>query len=513
MLTSTSVKKRLLVSIGSNGIRTAMSFFTGLLIARALNPSAYGDLMFLLGSFVTIRSLLDMGSASAFFTALSRNARGNRFYLFYFLWLTLQFVLTLLLVAVLIPTGVFEKIWLGHNREIVALAFLASFMQQQVWQTIGQIGEAKRKTIKVQFLNLVVAIAYLGMVSILSVYRGISVENILLLLIAQYGLATLFSFWILREKEAQAIEEEKSSFKQILGEYKVYCQPLIALSIVSFSYGFADKWMLQRFGGAAQQGYFQIASQFSVISLLATSSILSVFWKEVAAAWTQKDTKRVAKLYHKANRGLVMLGAMLTGLMLPWSEQIVSIFLGPAYLHAWPVLAIMFLYPIHQSMGQIGSTMFFASGQTKKYMLVSSFVMLVSMPVSYFMLAPASGAPVPGFGLGAIGMAAKMVLLGMISVNIQAWVIARHCGWKLDWLFQVVGIPLMLGLGYLAKALAGFFWDLQIVSLAALIMPVVFAGLIYVLSVIAVIWLFPWFIGMERGELRHKTPQSSTSLT
>ena len=75
VLHSTSVKLRLVVSVGSNALRALISFFTGLLIARALNPAGYGDLMFLLGSFVAIRSLLDMGSSSAFFTFLSQRSR------------------------------------------------------------------------------------------------------------------------------------------------------------------------------------------------------------------------------------------------------------------------------------------------------------------------------------------------------------------------------------------------------------------------------------------------------
>lgn len=500
MIHSTSVKTRLLVSVGSNGVRAAISFFTGLLIARALNPSSYGDLMFLLGSFVAIRSLLDMGGASAFFTFLSQRSRGTRFYLFYFAWLALQFLVTLLLVALIIPSHMFQRIWLGYDREIVLLAFLASFMQQQVWQTVGQIGEAARKTVKVQMLNLSVVVVYLTMVSIMSAFAGLSVRKILVLLIVQYSLAAAFACWFLRDRAPQEVREDITG-KQILAQYWLYCKPLIALSVISFSFDFADKWMLQRFGGAVQQGYFQIASQFSAISLLATSSILSIFWKEIAAAWAAQDHKRVALLYQRVNRGLVMLGAIVTGMLLPWAEQLVTIFLGREYQQAWPVLAIMLLYPIHQSMGQIGGTMLFASGQTRQYMLVSSFAMLVSIPFSYLMLAPVSGVLIPGLGMQAVGMAAKMVLLGIVSVNIQAWVIARHCGWKLDWIFQVVGISLMIGLGYLAKFLVSSIWNVDVITVTGLIFPVVAAGAIYIFSVAAVIWMLPWLVGVDRAEL------------
>jgi O-antigen/teichoic acid export membrane protein len=479
-----------------------IGFITGLVIARALNPAGYGDLMFLLGSFVAIRSLLDLGSSSAFFTFLSQRARGRRFYGVYLSWLALQFVVTLALLWLIIPPSLFEKVWLGHDREIVLLAFAAAFIQQQVWQTVGQIGEAMRKTVKVQLMNLAVALLYFMMILLVSIYGHLSVEKILLILLGQYVAATAFAYQFLKNDWAAAPTEE-SSLREITQDYWKYCKPLVALSLVSFAYDFADKWMLQKFGGATQQGYFQIANQFAAVSLLATTAILNVFWKEIAEAWEKQDRARVAMLYRKVSRGLVMMGAMISGLLLPWSEQIVKIFLGTAYVQAWPVLALMLLYPIHQSMGQIGGTMFLASGQTRKYMFVSIAVMLLSIPVSYFVLAPASNDWVSGFQMGALGMAWKMAVLGIVSVNIQAWVIARYGGWKFDWIFQVVGIPMMIATGLFAKALAGMLWNIEGAGMAGLMVPVTITGIFYLLMVMAIIWWLPWLIGMDRSEIEN----------
>ncbi len=500
MLYSTSVKLRLAVSVGSNAFRALISFATGLLIARALNPDGYGDLMFLLGSFVAIRSLMDLGSSNAFFTFLSQRARGRRFYLLYFSWLALQFAATLALLWLIIPSGLFEKIWLGHNREVVMLAFVAAFMQQQLWQMVGQIGEAMRKTIKIQMMSLAVALLYFMIILSLSVYGRLSMEKVLFILAGQYALAAVLAYLFLKEDRAVTPIEEKS-VSEILWDYWKYCKPLVALALVSFAYDFADKWMLQRFGGAAQQGYFQIASQFAAVSLLATASILNVFWKEIADAWEKQDRARVAMLYRKVSRGLVMLGAIATGLLLPWAEQIVNVFLGAAYTNAWPVLAIMLIYPIYQSMGQIGGTMFLASGQTHRYTFISIAVMLFSIPVSYLVQAPASSSWIPGLELGAFGMACKMVMIGIVSVNIQAWFIARYGGWKFDWAFQVVGITLMIGLGYLVKQLTSLLWMLDGTGCAELIVPILFTGIVYVLCVGWAIWLLPWLIGVDRQEL------------
>ena len=327
-----------------------------------------------------------------------------------------------------------------------------------------------------------------------------SIERILFLLIGQHAVGAICAYWTLRDTRFEPVEKEMS-LKGMVGKYWIYCRPLILLSMAGFLYGFADKWMLQRFGGASQQGYFQVASQFASVSLLATTSILSIFWKEIADASAKRDHSRIADLYRKATRALVMLGAIFSGFLLPWSEEIVAIVLGQAYAQSWPVLAIMLIYPIHQAMGQIGGTMFLASGQTQRFMVISLFIMFGSIPFSYFALAPSSGILIPGLGLGAIGLASKMVLVNVVSVNLQAWVIARYGGWRFDWQFQMVGIPLMFAFGFLAKILVWLLWDLKSRSIGDLIIPGVFAGVVYVISVAIAIWMLPWLIGAEKREL------------
>lgn len=504
MLNHTSAKTRFIISVAGNSSRAIIAFFTGLLVARGLNPTGFGDYSFLLGSFTAIRTLLDMGSSTAFYTFLAQKPRGRGFYLSYLAWLVLQFAITALLLTLLMPVSMIQKVWLGHSQAVILLAFAASFMQQQVWQTLNQIGESARMTVRVQAIGMAVAVGHLALVSLLLWYGWLSVTMLFCLIIFEYALATIWSFWFLRRKagETGAVDDETFCFRALLQEYLRYCKPLMLVAWAGFLYEFLDRWMLQRFGGAGQQGFYQIAYQFSAVSLLATSSILNVFWKEIAEAHGRGDTGRVALIYHKVNRGLVFFGASLSGLLIPWTDEIVTLFLGPAYVMAVPVLMIMFLYPIHQSMGQIGGTMFLASGHTRAYMMVSVAMMLVSLPLSYLVQAPASGLFISGLGLGALGMALKMVCLNIVSVNLQAWIIARYCKWKYDWLYQVVGIGSVVGLGFLAKSLVGLFWNLNgQVDKLSLALPFFSAAIMYALAVAALVWIMPWLIGITRADL------------
>lgn len=504
MLNSTSFKTRFLVSVVANTGRSAIAFITGLIVARGLSPSGYGDYSFLLGSFIAIRSLLEMGSSSAFYTFISQKRRPRIFFLAYFAWLAIQFVFSTVLLTVIMPQEMINKVWLGHSRDMVFLAFAAAFMQQQVWLTINQIAESMRKTVRFQIVSIVLVIAHLVLVSLLLLSGRLSMIMLFWLIIGEYILAAIFSFRFLRQNdmESGAEDDEPFYFKVTLDDYKKYCKPLILLAWIGFVYEFADRWMLQRFGGAGQQGFYQIAYQFSSVSLLATSSILNVFWKDIAEANGRGDKARVALMYHKVNRGLVMFGAILSGLLIPWTEQIVRVFLGQAYLMAVPVLMIMFLHPIFQSMGQIGGTMLLASGYTHSYTVICTLFMIISLPLSYLAQAPPSNL-LPGLGLGAMGMALKMVLLTIFSVNVMAWVIARRNNWKYNWTYQVIGISAAVGSGFLAKWLVSFFSDVStMTNKFMLIIPFLAATAIYAVLIAGLIWMLPWLVGMNREEIR-----------
>lgn len=503
MIDSRSVKTRFLVSVVSNGLRAILSFSGGLLIARGLSPSGYGDLTFLLGSFIAVSAMLDMGSSSAFYTFISRVSSNRKHYALYFSWLCLQFVLSGLVVSVLLPSTILERIWLGHSRGMIMFALTAAFLQQQVWQTVGRIGEAFRKTVRVQIMNVTVAIIHLSIVAILLVLGSVTVKIVLWLVILEYLLATFWACWFLYDRQPFAKSERGSTQETVL-EYWGYCRPLVILSVVGFLYDFADRWMLQHFGGRSQQGFYQISYQFAAVSLLATTAILNVFWKEIADAHSKQDKQKIARLYKKVSRSLFMLGVILSGFMIPWTKEIVAIFLGKAYGLSAPILTIMFLYPIHQSMGQIGGTMLMASGSTKTYMYISGTVMLCSLPVSYIIQAPPTSPYIHGFGLGAIGLAIKMVSLNIISVNLLAWVVARKNGWKFDWFFQIAGMSLMVGGGYFAKYVTALCWDLSLINFK-LLMPVGVSGILYLASAAIIIWRMPWLIGMDRNELMNLT--------
>ena len=121
------------------------------------------------------------------------------------------------------------------------------------------------------------------------------------------------------------------------------------------------------------------------------------------------------------------MSAVICGFLVPWSETIATLVLGPSYTAAAPVLAVMFIFSAHASLGQVNGTFILSSGKTKAHLVQGSIFFAVSIPISYLIQAP-HDALIPGFKLASLGMAWKTLVLNIAQVNCVAWWIAKKNG-------------------------------------------------------------------------------------
>lgn len=170
--------------------------------------------------------------------------------------------------------------------------------------------------------------------------------------------------------------------------------------------------------------------------------------------------------------------------------------LGAAYVGGAATLAIMFIYPIHQSTGQITGTMLLATERVSLQVVLGIVFMVASMAVTYVVLAPRD-AMVPGLGLASIGLALKMVVMQIISVNAVAFAIARIWKWRMDWVYQPVGLLSCVALGWIAEQVV------QRVVGGSLGLPLRLglAGALYLPLIAGLVYTQPWLVGVTRDEL------------
>jgi len=479
----------------ANVLRGGLSFITVLILARGLGPERYGDFAFLIGSFVAIKILLGMGTPNAFYTFMSRKPRGGMFLTVYAAWQLVQFSLPILFIVFVFPDDWVGRIWVGQDKELVLLSFAAVFMQQQAWYVMVQIGESTRLTHRVQTMNISIALAHLLIVCGLWITDLLSLNFLFTIIAAEYVVATVVAFKVLNVADLPKEPFDGQNFR----EYVVYCSPLIIYSLLGFAHEFADRWLLQSYGGSEEQGLYEVGYRFATVSMWATTSLLNIFWKEFTEARDKEDLKRMQILYTKASRFLFAFGAIVSGFFIPWSEDIVRVFLGPSYSAGAPVLAIMLLFSIYAAAGQINGTLLYAASRTKEYLVCGAITMALSIPLAYFVQAPPE-AMIPGLELGAVGMALKRAVLTMLQLNVVIWWIRRSYGWKFDWAYQVVGLAGTLFFGWVAHEVA-------VVLIApvssSLILSAGLALFFYIIMVGIMIWAVPWVAGLQRDEFLH----------
>jgi O-antigen/teichoic acid export membrane protein len=492
---SEKIAVRFGATLAANILRAGLSFASGVLIARGLGASGYGDLNFLLGSFAAISQLFEMGTSFAFYTFISQRRRGKAFVAIYLGWMVLQFAATVLVVGLVLPASMIEYIWVGHERGIIFLALGASFLMTQAWGMVNQLGEAVRKTVIIQAASVTQAVLHLGLVAAAVYWNWLTVHAVMWLLVGEYMLlAGVFGPKLIRENLADK-RDGSDSPRAVASEFVAYCKPLVIYGWVGFLYAFADRWLLQEFGGAEQQGSFAIGQQFANIGLLATASILRVFWKEIAES---QDHQRSQELFTSISRSLFFAAAWISCLLIPYSHEILSWTVGPGYEFAWLCLAVMFLYPVHQALGQIQGTYFLARSETRSYARIGLVMMAVSIPVTYFLLAPGS---LVGLGLGAVGLAAKMVALQIIGVNVQAYVIARSNGWVFDYWYQGLVLLLLVILGFVSKWIASTVLSMVHPGIS-LVSEMLLGGAVYAVSSMILLYRMPSLAGLTQGEIK-----------
>ena len=496
---SQNIFDRIAASVFFNFCRSGMSFATGMLIARWLGPEEFGRIAFIIGSFIAFRQLVDMASSSAFFTFLSERKRGQKLIRYFWLWVFIQLVVSTCFLLFILPENLIANLWLGERKSVLVLGLLAALMQHHVWGIASQMAEAQRETIKVQQLGLLVSVVHFFSMVCLWFFGALIVPIIFAAIIIEWCIASVIAsrmYEPIREIDMDLRDETTAG---IFREFWHYCAPLIPYAWLSFAHDFAERWMLQKWSGAIEQAYFATSNQIAGVILLATSSFIKVFWKEIAEAWFSKKQDFIIVFFKKITNASLLISGIIVGGLVPASESIIFLLLGTQYAAGHATLSVMLFYPIHQSLGQLTSTVFMATGKTRLYVISNVAFLILSSGCTYYLLAPTDYA-FPGLGLTSTGFAVKLVLLQFIQVNFLAWLICRIFGGEFNFFLQFWSVGLFLCLGYASQGIASFlFVGTHVSAFVGGIFYVTFCFLIFLL-VVKLLFRGPskarvWFFG------------------
>ena len=289
-----------------------------------------------------------------------------------------------------------------------------------------------------------------------------------------------------------------TKINEYIHEFYHYSRPLFIVSCFSIVATLFERWLLQKFGGSIQQGFYGLSYQIGSICILFTTAMSSIMMREFAIAYKDNAVNEMSRMFRRYVPLLYSIAAFIACFISIQSDAVTFIFGGKQFSNATIPVMIMALYPIHQTYGQLNSTIFLATGQTKIYSIISLVFILVGLPMVYFLIAPAEQM---GFEKGATGLAIKMVFIQFIAVNVQLFYHSKYL--KLPFIkyfaHQIISVCLFILLAFVSKKIVSFIPVFENNILG----NVVSSGFMYCIMVLPVLLFFPKIFGLYPDDIKN----------
>ena len=495
-----SIKKRFGVTLFSNVVRLVINIVKSAIVPRALEASGYGSFEFLLASFNSIRGFLDFGSSAAFFTYNSKRDKSDIVVVVYSVYMLIQLTVIMTFISLAVIGGYNNYIWPEQLTTYVWLIAGVEFVMF-VSTLFVSFGDSRRITVTVRIVSMVVNVFVTLLILLLFFLDQLSLDKYIVVNYLNFTLVcVVIAYVLLRNRETHfVLNWSKSGVKDILSYFWQYCHPLVVYTFVGFVVSFFDRWLLQFVGGSAEQGYYSLAYKWASISLIFTTSILNIYWKEIAYLYGANDLARLTQLYKKTNFLLFGLAAIIGVFVFTHSKRLVLLVAGSEYKAAVVPFMIMAFYPLHLTIGQLNGTLFYATERTKLYRNLGIITMLTGLVLTYFLLAPKDNV-VPGLGFGAIGLATKNVSINICSVNLAMFFNTKFLNEKfrpflLNQVSVIVIYLLISGLTYYpVKSI------LNLVEISSDVVFILVHGVFYTSGVALLVYSRPVIHGLTRND-------------
>lgn len=515
-MSQTSLQARFKFKLLSNLTAVLLGLVTMSFVPRALGPENFGKFEFLTNNFKLIFDTLTLQVPVAFFNWISR--KGHKEETGIASGVTLHFSLLMagmfaFVIAAAIMANLHSLLWPGVDAVYLWEAFLFTlvvfFYQLLVFLADGMSLTVGLERIRL-LQNVLKALILLGLV-----FAGFM--NLHSYFFGQVAVITfsivLSALWLARRGACsfEALKIWKFRREAVSRYWSFawqYARPLTVLMAGGFLFLYFDRWFLQLIGGSVQQGYFGLSDRLGAIAFVFTSAMTPLLTREFAFAHEEKNTERLIRLFDRIKLFL-FIAAMISCFMSVQSATIIKLVGGAQYQGAVLPIAIMALYPIHQTFGQLSGALLMATGQTRLYSRIGLSMLMGSVPITYFLLAPTTYA-VPGLDLGATGLALKMVAVQFLATNIQLYCNTRYLRISYGkWLlFQLTMIPLLY---LIAKAITmtcgtifSRFFAQRAEEIFANGVLFVISGAAYCAILLALLYLVPRLAGLSRDEMRFK---------
>ena len=409
-----SLNKRYSVKLLASILSGIINAVIVALVPSAMGPVAYGQFTYLQQFFNQVTAFLDAGTSTAFFTKLSAdNSRLSLvvFYLYY------SFFVFLALLAFSGAVYYFELVEFFVDGIGYYSFFLGMLLGYVVWlsQIAIKISDAFALTVPVEITKIIHKITVLVLLVFLISFFKLTLNYYLIF--TSFASVVLILFLVVYFFKRRVMRgsdlKKRFSIGGMVKEFWIYVLPLFSFNVLSIGIAFLDLWLLQYVSGTDAVGFYGLAYSIAAMCFVFTSAMTPVITREYSKLYADGDFDNIRLLFEKYLPLLYLIAAYFGVFIAIHSEFILHLFADERFDPAIFTLSLMALYPLHQTFGQITSSLFFASGDTVKYRNIGIIASLFGLLLTLFF--------VVYLEMADQGFAIKMLIVQLFGVNVQLY--------------------------------------------------------------------------------------------
>jgi O-antigen/teichoic acid export membrane protein len=490
-----SLKKRYAYKLGANFIGLPVTLGVQAVMTRMLGPANYGSYSFLNNFFMRVVNFFDSGISAGFYSKLSQRPGEPGLVRFFWGVAFTVSVLVVASVAIAIGVGARETVWPDQRAIYICMAAIWALL---TWYSmvINKVLDAYGLTAQCEVVRLQQKVLGLALILLMLWLRWSSLGQFYLY---QYVVVFfLCASWavVLRGHGRSLFPAQRLATGKIGDygrEFYIYSAPLVVLNVIDLVAGILDRWFLQRFSGSVEQGLYSLSAQVGALCFLVSGAMTPLFWREISRAFGAGDHDEMRRLFGRTVKILYVVTAGLSALIAFQGRNVGLLLGGAQFSGAAMPITIMAFYPVHQTYGQLTGSFLLGTGQTKFVRNFGVVTILLGLALSYYVLAPGVRG---GLGLGAVGLASKMVVAQLVAVNLQLWFITRFLGVPLRGFLwhQLYSLTSIMLVAWVSTWVAG-----RVVSRP--LPELLCSGAVYTFGVAMLVFAYPALVCMTRADL------------
>jgi O-antigen/teichoic acid export membrane protein len=468
--------------------------------SRALGPTDYGNFYYLQQFFFYIFAFLSGSVSLGFVTRAARRPASKSFALAYASCLLLAPLVMEVFILAAFRLGYGEGIWTGLGAALVQLGSLSAFLMFLAREGTS-VGDAYGLTVRLETIRTVQRVVAFLLILSLYLANRLDLWTFFVYTCAVNGALAAWLFLAIRRQGAFRFPRRlRRTRLAVAGTYLFrYSAPLLTFSLVVTLVGLFDRWLLQNVAGGADQGYYSLAYQISQMMLLLIGAFIPLLMREMSIAHGSGDRGRLARIFSQVIKNLYFVAAFGACFVAVFCDKVSILIGGQLFAASAFPLALVVLATMHRTYGQVTSTLYYATGQTRFYRNVAVAVTLIGMALSVVLIGPRRWF---GLEMGAEGLAIKTFLLEIVNANLIAYFSCRYLNlpFRQFVLHQVGCAGFFLGIAAVLRVATNGIvqGSTDVVFLAAWMGG---CGLLYAFCALALIYFLPQICGLDRQQL------------